>query len=102
MGKNNSPKLMGVEVYVVSKCCGLTGWDLNVDSMKKYFYKQALQKRTQDVFRVKTFTRKKKIKVFVKWDTSHESKHKHKRWNLFSEPCNGKDVKEAIGADVNK
>ena len=34
--------------------------------MKKYFYKQALQKRTQDVFRVKAFTRKKKIKVFVK------------------------------------
>ena len=59
---------MEVEVFVVSKVlwtCGIE--DLNVDSMKKSFYKQALQKRTHDVFRVKTFTRRKKIKLFVKW-----------------------------------
>ena len=46
MCKNNSSELMGVEVFVVSKVlwtCGIK--DLNVDSMKKSFYKQALQKR---------------------------------------------------------
>ena len=62
---------MTVEVFGVTKLLWTYGIeDLNVDLMKASFYKQVLQKRIQDVFRLKTFMRRKKIKVFVKWESS--------------------------------
>ena len=62
---------MTVEVFVVTKLLWIYGIeDLNVDLVKASFYKQVLQKRIQDVFRLKTFMRRKKVKVFVKWESS--------------------------------